>query len=114
VLSGGAVGGRPAAKEGGRVAALDRVAAGVVVLDLVVVPGGDEAVAGVGRLEVAVGLVRGVADPVGGQVGLLLGQVAVGGVPALLEVLADTTARPRRPSGTRGSAQVLVRPSRLR
>jgi hypothetical protein len=74
-------------------------------------------VAGVGGLEVAVGLVQGVADPVAGQVGRLaadvaagqvapwrvlvdvvakvqdhvevvLGQVPVGGVVALLEVLA--------------------------
>jgi hypothetical protein len=64
VLPGRPVGGRPAAQERGRVAALDRVPAGVVVLDLVVIPGGDEGMAGVRRLEVAVGLVLGVADPV--------------------------------------------------
>jgi hypothetical protein len=78
VLPVGAVGGRPAAQEGGRVAALDRMAAGVVVLDLVVVPGGDERVAGVGGLEVTVGLVQGLADPVAGQVGRLAADVAAG------------------------------------
>jgi hypothetical protein len=54
------------------------MAAGVVVLDLVVVPGGDERVAGVGGLEVTVGLVQGLADPVAGQVGRLAADVAAG------------------------------------
>jgi hypothetical protein len=117
VLPGRPVGGRPAAHEGDRVAVLGGMAAGVVVLDLVVVEGDQERVAGVGGLEVAVGLVQGVADPVASQVGRLaanmaagqvapgrvlievvaqvqdhvtvvLGQVPIGGVVAALEVLA--------------------------
>jgi hypothetical protein len=51
------------------------VAAGVVVGDLVVVEGDDEGVAGVGGLQVGVGLVEGVADAVAGQVGRLTAQV---------------------------------------
>src|SRR6266511_1045404 len=49
VLPVGPVGGRAAPQEHVGVAAIDRMAAGVVVLDLVVVPGGGERVAGVGR-----------------------------------------------------------------
>jgi hypothetical protein len=93
------------------------VAAGVVVLDLVVVPGRHERVAGVGGLQVGVGLVEGVPDAVAGKVGrlgadvaanqarpravlvdvvpevqdhveVLLGQVPVGGVVAALPALA--------------------------
>ena len=119
------------------------MAAGVVVLDLVVVPGGDERVAGVGGLEVGVGLVLGVPEPVVGagrparrrrgggagcagrvlvdvvaqvqdQVEVLLGQVPVGGVVALLEVLAGDEGQVQATEGAPRVGAVRVRPIRLR
>ena len=75
-----------------------------VVGDLVVVPDADERVEAVDLLEVGIGLVLGVADPVVGQGGDLLvgpyrprrgeaGSVAVGAVRVLVEVVAEVEHR---------------------
>jgi hypothetical protein len=48
------------------------------------------------------------------HVEVLLGEVAVGGVPALLVVLAGDDGQGEAAKGARASAQVRVRPTRLR
>ena len=130
MLPGGPEGGGPAAHERLRVAVLGGVAAGVVVLDLVVVEGDQERVTGVRGLEVGVGLVEGVADPIARQVGglpadveagparpgrvlvdvvaevddhvhVVVGEVPVGGVEAALPALTGHHGQVEAPQGRR-------------
>jgi hypothetical protein len=66
VLPVGLVGGGAAAAERRRRVEAFGLVGGVVVLDLVVIPGHHERQRGMGRLEIGVGAVQGVAQPVAG------------------------------------------------
>ena len=92
VLPPGLVRGCPPGREVGHLARDLRHQVGVVVLDLVVVPGDDPRAGGVGGLQRRVTLVEPVAVPVGGQVADLGAVVPAdaGGVDAaLVDVIAE-------------------------